>query len=271
MRTHILAVSLIMAAWIAPTLNAASVSPGFCESDYLDACRQGYQPTVSESLRDQKRLDHYRDCVDQEGNTCLLIASRSSRENLIKLLINCRVNIEQVDEKGMTALMWAVTNGNFSIAKVLVKEGHAEVENSNARGDTAIKIAQREGFVDIEHFLEANRERWTDAAGQSIWILIALGCAGGFLLTLFEFFEGSNSSAPPGGGRRLVAWFGIPALGGFLVYVFVLTGALLTPLLALGLGISGPALIRAWRMNPLTYSLGDLSKTPPPQPKPPPP
>jgi hypothetical protein len=233
---------------------------GNSDASFLLACKQGDKATVEKVLADKHSYEHYINCADEcEKSTCLVIASQNSQEDIIKLLIEKGVNVEQEGGNQMTALMWAARNAKLTIAQRLVETGRAKVENGNTWGQTPLMIARRMQNPELVHYLEDHRERWTDDTGQSIWILIALGCFGGLLLSLFEYFEdGAKAAAPPGWRLRLFAWLGIPVIGGFLVYVFVLAGSQLTALLAIGIGLSGPALVRAWRKKPLTFSLGEL-------------
>jgi ankyrin repeat protein len=65
------------------------------------------------------------------------------------------VNVDERDENGATALLWAVLEDHVEVIRVLAESG-ADKEATTARERTALHIAAREGHV--EAMIGANKE-----------------------------------------------------------------------------------------------------------------
>ncbi len=70
----------------------------------------------------------------------------------VKTLLDKGANIEAANDKGATALMWAVMKDQTNVVKFLVDEG-ANVNAETSTGMTALKVAAAEGRLDTVKFL----------------------------------------------------------------------------------------------------------------------
>ena len=72
---------------------------------------------------------------------------------LLKVLNICRVNLNDYDYDGRTALHIASSEGNLETVKYLVNHG-ADIENRDLRNNTPIDDAIREKRTEVVEFLK---------------------------------------------------------------------------------------------------------------------
>lgn len=86
-----------------------------------------------------------------EGYTALAICAKNGHLTTLKILINAGANVN-VQPEGRSALMHVVEKNNMLISQLLIGAG-ADLNFSDAQGDTALKIARRNGFFDLDLML----------------------------------------------------------------------------------------------------------------------
>lgn len=126
------------------------------------------QMSVSSSDRIVEMLMKYRaktaepstdDLDDKDAS--LLLASHGGKIKLVKSALEDGANIEVVDGKGMTPLLWASLRGCTEVVKVLLENG-AEVNKANRAGWTPVIQAAASGHLDtlqvlIDHGGDVNQ------------------------------------------------------------------------------------------------------------------
>ena len=73
------------------------------------------------------------------------------------LLETGKADIESKDNFfRQTPLSWAVAQGYEKVVKLLIETGQADVQSANNRGETALRLAKREGSESIIKLLESH-------------------------------------------------------------------------------------------------------------------
>ena len=117
------------------------------------------------------------DCVDEMGNTALLIASASGSIDVIKLLLDANANTSHLNQDVNTALNLAALHGQAEAVKVLLKCTDSKlILHQNKKGQTALHLALNRKRCDISQELReiahAILERVTnsyDIDVDSVW------------------------------------------------------------------------------------------------------
>ncbi len=89
---------------------------------------------------------------DDDGMTALMWASYNGEADTARVLAEYGASLEAVDREGMTALMWASREGHADTARVLVEHG-ASLEAVELDGMTAVLWASYEGHADTARVL----------------------------------------------------------------------------------------------------------------------
>lgn len=88
---------------------------------------------------------------DKNGHTALSICAKNGHLTTLKILINAGANVN-VEPQGRSVLMHVVEKNNMLISQLLIAAG-ADLNYSDAEGDTALKIARRNGYFDLDLML----------------------------------------------------------------------------------------------------------------------
>lgn len=113
------------------------------------ACLQGDAPIT------RLLLEHGADpnLRNKTGSTPLHDAALNGNKEVIDLLLAHKANMNAIaDADGSTPLHYAASMGRLEAVKTLVDHG-ADVTLKNAKGLTAIQLAEKNGFTDISQFL----------------------------------------------------------------------------------------------------------------------
>jgi len=93
------------------------------------------------------------------GRTALMDTVIAGREDMAKLLIDHRADVNAADGTGLTALHYAAQNNEPDLIDLLVKAG-AKVDPANREGLTPLMTAAREGYPEsVSHLLEAGAKK----------------------------------------------------------------------------------------------------------------
>lgn len=77
---------------------------------------------------------------DQAGRTALMFASSEGHTNLIELLLDKGSIVETRDKDGLTALCWACVRGRVAVVQILLDRG-ANVSTNDNTGRTPLDLA----------------------------------------------------------------------------------------------------------------------------------
>ncbi len=118
----------------------------------LEAANKGYQDIAKLLLDnganpDSTGVSSNSDCFTT--HTPLLEAAGNGHKNIVKLLLNKGVDVNaQSSTTNNTALMESLLRGHKDIAKLLLDNG-ANPHIPDVHGNTALKVAQIQGYLDI--------------------------------------------------------------------------------------------------------------------------
>lgn len=118
------------------------------------------------------------DAQDNNGMTALMAASNTNyyNENIIKLLVDYKADLNKQDPKGITALMIAANDNRLFVVELLLKKG-ADPNKVNNEDETALFFATYNGHTDIAIELldkGANPDLKLKRFGGSTVIMIAM-------------------------------------------------------------------------------------------------
>ena len=125
----------------------------FVKSDefLLNAVKYGYLEAVKRSIAQGQKLD----VKDEEGDTPLSWAVWLYHNEIAKLLITSKADVNTIDLKSNTPLMNAVFAGNYEGVKLLI-DGKANINKVNDEGKTALIISASNCNIKITEFLLKN-------------------------------------------------------------------------------------------------------------------
>lgn len=88
---------------------------------------------------------------DENGYTALAKCAKNGHLTTLKILINAGAKVD-VKPEGRSVLMHVVEKNNMLLSQLLIAAG-ADLDFSDSEGDTALKIARRNGFYDLDLML----------------------------------------------------------------------------------------------------------------------
>jgi ankyrin repeat protein len=90
----------------------------------------------------------------QGNESILIIAARTRNYQLMKEVLKIpNVNPDPYDDAGNTPLLYCADSGNLEAIRLLINEGHANINTRNFHGATAFSLAVFHGHKDIVTFL----------------------------------------------------------------------------------------------------------------------
>jgi ankyrin repeat protein len=95
---------------------------------------------------------------DQQGTSAITKAASKGHLTTLKILINAGANVN-VAPDGRSVLMQVVEDNNILLSQLLIAGG-ADVNFRDDSGDTALKIARRLGFFDLDLMLVQSGARF---------------------------------------------------------------------------------------------------------------
>jgi acyl-CoA-binding protein len=96
------------------------------------------------------------DLVDHQNLTIFDLVKISDLDRL-KTFANISKNVNEVDENGMTLLMWACDRGNLEIIKYLCEDLSADLNRQDSNGQSALHYAVSCDYIDIVKYLKGRQ------------------------------------------------------------------------------------------------------------------
>ena len=95
----------------------------------------------------------------QGGKTALMLAIEAKKQDLASYLLVKKFNVDATDDFGNTALIYAVRNDLFSVAKKLLELG-ADPTLRQVDGKTALDIAKSQNNQSLIRILSEAEKKW---------------------------------------------------------------------------------------------------------------
>ncbi len=126
----------------------------------------------------------------------------------IKMLIKNGANIDVIDNRGLTALVGASTNGKLEVVKYLISQGadiNIRTKAKNNNDFTALIMASGGGHLEVVKFLVANGANVNDKTKGGGTALMAASANGHLSVIKFLISKGANINAKTNdGGTALI-------------------------------------------------------------------
>jgi ankyrin repeat protein len=116
-------------------------------SALIVAADQGFDEIVKTLIIKGATLETKND----KGYTALAKAAKNGHLTTLKILINAGAKVNVAPE-GRSVLMHVVEKNNMLLSQIIIAAG-ADLNFTDADGDTALKIARRNGFFDLDLML----------------------------------------------------------------------------------------------------------------------
>lgn len=123
------------------------------------------------------------------ANTDLLESARLGQFERAKDLLSKGAEVNTVDRRGFTPLMWASASGNMELVRQLLESGAAP-DRRATDGTTALMLASANGFTEIVRALLVRGADATAARGGVTARQLAIGRMHSDVVTLLERAEG---------------------------------------------------------------------------------
>ncbi|GBP79037.1 Ankyrin repeat, SAM and basic leucine zipper domain-containing protein 1 [Eumeta japonica] len=127
-----------------PNLHADSVTPIMAACSNSTANDDAVTNIVNYLIHKESLLN----IGDKYGQTPLMRAIGSGRVQIVKKLLDNKVNIEMRDQQGWTALFWAVHHNQQDILNMLIDHG-GRLTEIDKFGRTLMEIAESHGYDNI--------------------------------------------------------------------------------------------------------------------------
>ena len=105
-------------------------------------------------------------------------------------MIENKANINDKDNNGYTALIWASVNGHFKIVKLLI-ENKANINDKTNNGSTALIWASQYGYIETVKLLIENKANINDKTNHVYPSLVL-----SFIFALFSINNFTRSIFP---------------------------------------------------------------------------
>ena len=123
--------------------------------DAFDAVERGDYQTLIEMFDEGIDVGHMFGPIDRM--TPLMAAAAANQFETVRQLILLGSNVNMLDDKGQTALFYAVRHGHNPIAALLVDHG-ARIGIADSQGKTVLQVAEKGGKNSLINYLRRNIE-----------------------------------------------------------------------------------------------------------------
>jgi ankyrin repeat protein len=166
----------------------------------------GHDETVAFLVLDKTVEAHSK---DTRGRTPLMVACSKRRVVVVRAVVK-HLGVEvlqETDEKGWTALHWAVDGGNEKTVSLLLGRG-ADASSKSSAGSTPFMIACRKGRLGVARLLlEHTGEEGLRARNNKRWTPLHYAACGGHKeVVVFLLEKGAEPNSRDNGGKVPLLW-----------------------------------------------------------------
>ena len=92
---------------------------------------------------------------DDDKRTAFICAARNNETEVIRVLLNHKINIKAKSKGGFNAAYWAASNGNLDVLKMLVEKDADVIDLKGWQREPRLIVGLREEWVDAcKHLVE---------------------------------------------------------------------------------------------------------------------
>ena len=125
----------------------------------VEEARQRWWHEVTRRLRDKNAGEDVDEQCPKSGETLLHIAAAAGKRKLVEELLETHgATCTLRDRRGRTPLLCSAEHGSEVVAATLVSNGHADVNEADSSGASAMAIAARLGHVRLVRWLLTRKE-----------------------------------------------------------------------------------------------------------------
>lgn len=117
-------------------------------STFLDAARDGNLEELKQCIAKRGKGIINVEKDGRRGKPALMLAAFSGHLPIVKELISCGANVDELDDDGWTSLMSAARNNQIEVVRYLLAHG-AKVNEKDGHGWSALMHSTVYGLVDI--------------------------------------------------------------------------------------------------------------------------
>jgi ankyrin repeat protein len=108
-------------------------------------------------------------CVDENGMSALMYAARKGHRDIVNALLQRPdIDINSVDEDGWSALMFAVNWWRSDIVNALLQRSDTDINQLDHMGRTPLTVAVEEGHTEIVRMLLSHKDIDVTASGVCV-------------------------------------------------------------------------------------------------------
>ena len=90
---------------------------------------------------------------DDDKRTALICAARNNETEVIRVLLNHKINIKAKSKGGFNAAYWAASNGNLDVLKMLIEKDGDVIDLKGWQREPRLIVGLREEWVDVCKYL----------------------------------------------------------------------------------------------------------------------
>lgn len=166
------------------------------------ACTNGSGPMVDRLLKAGANPN----AALPSGETALMTAARVGKPEPVALLLAKGANVNARERlKGQTALMWAISERHFAIARTLVDKG-ADVNARADSGFNALMFATRQGDPDAVKLILSHGAQINEAAKDGSTPLLVATVRGHAKLAMYLLDQGARADGDTAVGFTPLHW-----------------------------------------------------------------
>ncbi len=124
--------------------NQEDMIPKLSTANFFNACKVGEVTHLNTYLEQGAKVD----MLDQDGNNGLMVAVMSGQSEIVRVLMNHKINLNQRNKQGKTAVWLAINQENLPLVATLL-DGGANPNIPDTNGTTPLMLTAIKGDANL--------------------------------------------------------------------------------------------------------------------------